>query len=51
MVIRIAERSLHNEVLLDNDVVIRLDKDGKIIGIEVWDASRRGLKEMGRLLE
>ncbi len=51
LVIKIAEGHLHDEVLLDNDVVIQFDKDGKIIGIEVWDASKRGLKEISRLLE
>ncbi|MEX0569466.1 MAG: DUF2283 domain-containing protein [Candidatus Njordarchaeota archaeon] len=51
LVIKIAEGRLHDEVLLDNDVVIQFDEGGKIIGIEVWDASKRGLKEISRLLE
>ena len=51
LVIKIAEGRLHDEVLLDNDVVIQFDEDGKIIGIEVWDASKRGLKEISRLPE
>jgi len=43
LVIKIAEGELHDEVLLDNDIVIQFDENQNIIGIEIWDASKRGL--------
>jgi len=33
-------------MLLDNDIVVQFDEDGKIIGLEIWDMSKRGLKEI-----
>ncbi len=45
LLIKISDGNLHDEILLDNDVVIQLDDKGNVIGIEVWDASKRGLKE------
>ena len=51
LVIKIAEGRLHDEMLLDNDIVVQFDEDGKIIGLEIWDMSKRGLKEIVKMLE
>lgn len=51
LVIKIAEGCLHDEMLLDNDIVVQFDEDGKIIGLEIWDMSKRGLKEIVKMLE
>jgi len=51
LVIKIAEGKLYDEILLDNDVVIQFDKNRNIIGIEIWDASKRGLLNVLRKLK
>ena len=51
LVIKIAEGKLHDEVLLDNDVVIQFDENRNVIGIEIWDASRRGLLKVLKKLK
>ncbi len=43
LVIRLNEGEVSDEKLLDNDIVLGVDKDNNIIYIEVWDASKRGL--------
>ena len=35
--------AIKNEKLLDSDVVLGFDKQGEIVAIEVWAASKRGL--------
>ncbi|MEM4981950.1 MAG: DUF2283 domain-containing protein, partial [Candidatus Bathyarchaeia archaeon] len=32
-----------NEELLDNDIILGYDKDGKLLYVEVIDASKKGL--------
>ncbi|MEM1673571.1 MAG: DUF2283 domain-containing protein [Candidatus Bathyarchaeia archaeon] len=32
-----------NEELLDNDIILGYDKDGKLLHIEMMDASKKGL--------
>ena len=51
LVIKIAEGKLHDEVLLDNDIVIQFDENQNIIGIEIWDASKRGLIKVAEKLK
>jgi len=43
LAIKIAEGKFYDEVLLDNDIVIQFDENRNIIGVEIWDASKRGL--------
>jgi uncharacterized protein YuzE len=43
LVIRLSDGEVSDEKLLDNDIVLGMDKDDKIIYIEVWDASKKGL--------
>jgi len=42
-VLRIREGELANEELLDNDIILGYDKDGKLLYVEVMDASKKGL--------
>ncbi|MHA1616714.1 MAG: DUF2283 domain-containing protein [Candidatus Njordarchaeales archaeon] len=42
LVIKIADGKIHDEILLDNDIVLQLDENKNIIGIEIWDVSKRG---------
>lgn len=41
--LRIREGELANEELLDNDIILGYDKDGKLLYVEVMDASKKGL--------
>jgi uncharacterized protein YuzE len=43
LVLRVREGALVNEELLDNDVVLGYGRNGKIVSVEVLDASRKGL--------
>ncbi len=38
-------REVSDEKLLDNDVVLGVDKDNNIIYVEVWDAFKEGIDE------
>jgi uncharacterized protein YuzE len=49
LVLKVKEGALVNEELLDNDVVLGYDRKGKIVSVEVLDASRKGL--LNALLE
>jgi len=49
LVLKVREGALVNEELLDNDVVLGYDCNGKIVSVEVLDASRKGL--LNALLE
>ena len=51
LVVKIAEGKLHDEVLLDNDIVIQFDENRNVIGIEVWDASKKGLLKVLKKLK
>lgn len=37
------ERLSHEVVGVGSDVRLELDEKGKVIGIEIWDAEKRGL--------
>jgi len=43
LVVKIYEDIVKDEKTLDNDIIIGLNKDGEIIYIEIWDASKKGL--------
>jgi uncharacterized protein YuzE len=43
LVLKLREGSLAYEELLDNDVVLGYDGDGKVVSMEILDASRKGL--------
>ena len=43
LVLRIRQGELANEELLDNDIILGYDKDGKLLYVEVIDASKKGL--------
>ena len=43
LVLRIRQGELANEELLDNDIILGYDKDGKLLYIEMMDASKKGL--------
>jgi len=45
LVIKLEEGETVDENLLDNDVLLGLGEDGRIVSLEVWDASKRGLLE------
>ena len=49
LVFKVKEGALVNEELLDNDVVLGYDRNGKIVSVEILDASRKGL--LNALLE
>jgi uncharacterized protein YuzE len=42
-VVRFKEGALADEELLDNDVILGYDSEGKIVSVEIMDASRKGL--------
>jgi uncharacterized protein YuzE len=43
LVVRFKEGALADEELLDNDVILGYDSEGKIVSVEIMDASRKGL--------
>jgi len=43
LTMKLKEGAIKNEKLLNSDVVLGLDKQGEIVAIEVWAASKRGL--------
>ncbi|MEM1508237.1 MAG: DUF2283 domain-containing protein [Candidatus Bathyarchaeia archaeon] len=43
LVLKIRDGTLANEELLDNDIILGYDKDGKLLYVEVMDASKKGL--------
>lgn len=43
LVFKVREGALVDEEMLDNDVVLGYDEEGKIVSVEVLDASRKGL--------
>jgi uncharacterized protein YuzE len=49
LVLKLREGLVVDEELLDNDAVLGYDGDGKIVSVEVLDASKRGL--MNALIE
>jgi len=43
LVLKIREGALANEELLDKDVVLGYDNEGKMVSVEILDASKKGL--------
>jgi len=43
LVLKLREGSLADEELLDNDALLGYDSDGKVVSMEILDASRKGL--------
>jgi len=43
LVLKLREGLVVDEELLDNDAVLGYDDDGRIVSVEVLDASKRGL--------
>jgi len=41
--VKLREGEINDEKLLDNDILIGVDKKGELVSLEVWDASKRGL--------
>ena len=43
LTMKLKEGAIKNEKLLDSDVLLGYDKQGELVAVEVWDASKRGL--------
>lgn len=43
LVVKVKEGALADEELLDNDVILGYDSSGKLISLEILDASKKGL--------
>ncbi|MBC7113660.1 MAG: DUF2283 domain-containing protein [Candidatus Methanomethyliales bacterium] len=43
LVLKVKEGALSNEELLDNDIILGYDNEGKIVSVEIIDASKKGL--------
>ena len=43
LVFKVREGALADEELLDNDVVLGYDNEGKMVSVEILDASKKGL--------
>lgn len=43
LTLKLREGEIIDEKLMDNDVLLGLNKDGELVSLEVWDASKRGL--------
>ncbi|MEM1581069.1 MAG: DUF2283 domain-containing protein [Candidatus Bathyarchaeia archaeon] len=43
LVLKIREGALANEEVLDKDIILGYDKDGKLLYVEVMDTSKKGL--------
>jgi len=43
LVIKLREGAVKDEELLDSDVVLGLDEEGRVAVLEIWEASKRGL--------
>lgn len=43
LVFKVKEGALVNEELQDNDVILGYGQDGKIVSVEILDASKKGL--------
>lgn len=41
--VKLKPGEINDEKLLENDVLIGLDKEGELVALEIWDASKRGL--------
>ena len=43
LVVKVKEGALAEEELLDNDIILGCDKSGKLVSLEILDASKKGL--------
>ena len=43
LALKVREGALADEELLDNDVVLGYDNEGKMVSVEILDASKKGL--------
>ncbi len=43
LVLKVGEGALVDEELLDNDVILGYDCNGKVVSVEILDASKKGL--------
>jgi len=43
LVVKLGEGAVADEELLDNDVVVGYDREGRVVYVEVLDASKKGL--------
>ena len=43
LVIKIREGEIADEELLDNDILIGYDQQKRIVSIEIWEATKKGL--------
>jgi uncharacterized protein YuzE len=43
LTMKLKEGAIKNEKLLDSDALLGYDKQGELVTVEVWDASKRGL--------
>ncbi len=43
LTVKVKEGALADEELLDNDVIVGCDKSGKLVSLEILDASKKGL--------
>ena len=43
LVVKVKEGALADEELLENDVILGCDKSGKLVSLEILDASKKGL--------
>jgi uncharacterized protein YuzE len=43
LTIKLKKGALADEKLLDNDVIVGCDKSGKLVSLEILDASKKGL--------
>jgi len=46
LVLKFGEGLVVDEELLDNDVVLGYDCDGRVVSVEVFDASNRGVRDL-----
>jgi uncharacterized protein YuzE len=43
LVVKVKEGALADEELLENDIILGCDKSGKLVSLEILDASKKGL--------
>ena len=43
LVVKVKEGALADEEMLDNDIILGCDKSGKLVSVEILDASKKGL--------
>ena len=43
LVIRLREGRVHEEEMLDNDIILGYNEDGDVVRVEILDSSKKGL--------